>query len=93
MPEKPYDVCLQSLQRSQFRKGEWSTILDKANVNQVVKLVMITSDYPSLPGDTNVITPRTIINIRICRQWLGNKAQVLRDKTNPVSAITLLDIM
>lgn len=54
---------------------------------------MITADHPPSPGKTDISTLRTIIDIRTCRQWPGNRASVLQEMTNLVSAITLLDIM
>lgn len=43
--------------------------LDKANVSQVVKSVVIaSSNYPTTPGNIDIITLRTIMNSRICRQ-------------------------
>lgn len=68
-------------------------MLDKANVNQVVKSIVITSsNYPTAPGNTDIITLSTIMNRRICRQWLGEKAEVPRDTTDAVVVMTLLDI-
>lgn len=67
-------------------------MLDKGNVNQVVKSIVITSsNYLTAPGNTDIITLRTIMSRRICRQWLGDKAEVPRDTTDVV-VMTLLDI-
>lgn len=68
-------------------------MLDKANVNQVVKSIVIaSSNYPTAPGNTDIITLRTIMNRRICRQWLGEKDEVPRDTADVVVVMTLLDI-
>lgn len=68
-------------------------MLDKTNVNQVVKSTVIAfSSYPTAPGNTDIITLRTIMNRRICRQSLGEKAEVPRDTTDVVVVMTLFDI-